>query len=313
MDLREMRYFVTVAEEGSISKAAGRLHISQPPLSVAIKKMEDNLGCELFSRNTRQMKLTDAGEFLLRRARILLTEADAMESDLRAVTAGAAGALHLGMISSSITPAFTRLLTEFHQQQPGVLLHISDADTYSLIEQVRKGMLEAAFVRTPYNAPDLDSMFLTDDTIAAAGDPMLFPVLNAGSVTLEQLSTEPLILYRRWRNIVSDAFVRNSLPFPLICLNDDARTTLSLASAGLGIAIAPKAICVEYDTSIRTASIVGLNENTQIHLVYQRTSHLPVILSRFIEFLEPERGTGDRIPCAHCDAADLSTSARANG
>lgn len=248
MDLKQLTYFVTVAGEGTISAAARKLHMTQPPLSTQLKLLEDEAGCQLFERGPRSVRLTDAGKIMYERAVTLLQMSALLQEELQEYRRGGRGTLRLGVVSSVSGTLFCRWFKDFHQSHSDIRFELSEADTYQLLENLRDGLIELAIVRTPFPSGDFLSFPLKKEAIVAAGHARYFPTQlssapeedSVRTVSLKILSRMPLILYRRWEAVLSAAFHKKNLPFEPFCKNDDARTTAFLADAGAGVGILPE-------------------------------------------------------------------------
>src|SRR4051794_16528040 len=146
--LRHLRYFVTVAEERHFGRAAARLHMAQPPLSQQIRRLEADLGIELFSRTTRRVDLTEAGAAYLERARTILTSVDTAADEARRVAAGVVGHLAIGCVGSatySLLPALSRRLAE---ELPGVDFSFrGEMLVADQVDALRTGSIDIALLR----------------------------------------------------------------------------------------------------------------------------------------------------------------------
>jgi DNA-binding transcriptional LysR family regulator len=172
MDLRLLRYFVAVAEERHFGRAAARLHMSQPPLSRAIRQLEADLGAVLLHRSATGVTLTAAGALLYDEARTLLAQAD--QARARVAAAGAA-VLTVGTIADSAEEAGTRLAAAFRQQNPGVDVRIREADFTDPTAGVRAGLADVAVTRTPFDRTGITTLVLRSDPLAVvlrADDPL---------------------------------------------------------------------------------------------------------------------------------------------
>lgn len=258
MDLRQLRYFAAVVEEGTISAAARKLNISQPPLSLQIRMLEDEYGLRLFERGARQITLTDAGRMFYRYATEILELQHAADTDMHDLRAGKRGSVRIGLVSSFYSGKMYKALKSFHKDYPQVQFQISEGNTYQLIEHLHKGRIELAVIRTPYQDKSLDQIVLEQDRIVAAGKPDLMRKLFPESasekspapaepddkrtgrgVHFSQLGRTPLILYRRWEKILKEGFEREKSDPDILCIADDARTAMQWADEGLGIALVP--------------------------------------------------------------------------
>lgn len=237
MDIRQLRYFVTIADEGGISAAARKLYMTQPPLSSQLSLLEKELGTPLFFRTYEGVRLTEAGKRLYRHAREMLRLSEIAEEDVRAVTQGKSGILRVGMVSSVVGSYGVGWLSGFCRRFPDVTVQIGEANTYDLVEQIRKNLLRCAVVRTPFRNFGLAATPLMTEKLIA-----VLPTASDGCDcphTLRELSARPLIVYRRWEQILRQAFEMRGLSMNIRCLCDDAKTAVSLAEEGLGICIVP--------------------------------------------------------------------------
>ncbi len=239
MTLEQLRYFAAAVEEGTISGAARRLHVSQPPVSLQIRNLEAECGVRLFERGARRLMLTEAGKLLYRHAEGILEMVETAGRDMRDVRAGRRGGLRLGVVSSGTCGEFIRGVERFRRARPEVRFQIRDGDTYALLDALEKRRIELAVVRTPFPPEGLDSVLLRTDGIVAAGRPELLPGPAGAAVSLRELAELPLVVYRRWERILREAFEAEALRPDFFCVNDDARTSLQWASAGLGVALVP--------------------------------------------------------------------------
>jgi len=173
MELRTLRYFVAVAEERHFGRAATRLHMSQPPLSRAIKQLESNMGAALLQRSTAGVMLTPAGAELLGQARTLLDQADQVRARV-AVAAGAA-TITVGILGDSAERSATLLAATYRRQHPGVEVRIRETDLTDPTFGLRAGLVDVALTRGPFNETGLTVQTLRTDPVGAvlrADDPL---------------------------------------------------------------------------------------------------------------------------------------------
>jgi DNA-binding transcriptional LysR family regulator len=185
MDLRTLRYFVAVAEELHFGRAAIRLHMSQPPLSRAIRLLEADLGTTLLNRSTAGVSLTPAGATLLIEARNLLEQSEQVRAR---VTASAS--LTVGILADSTDPGIIRLADTYRRQHPHVTIHIREADLTDPTCGLRSGLVDVAITRAPFDRAGLQVHELRADPLGAvlrADDP------HAGRehLTLVELADRP--------------------------------------------------------------------------------------------------------------------------
>lgn len=287
MEIRQMRYFETIVEEGTVTAAARRLNMTQPPLTAQLHALEAELGCRLFEREGRRLRLTEAGRIFSRRARTILGLCDAAGSDMADYRMGTVGTLRLGAVSSVRTTAFIRWLSCFAADHPLVRYDLSCANTYQLVEQLQAGGLDVAVVRTPFSAPGLKVFPLRRERMMAVGRETFFSDAPDGAVPISTLASKPLILYRRWEDVLRGRFEAAGCAMYIFCRNDDAQTTLALAESGLGIGILPASALPESAAGGLTVHAVDdAALTTEIAVVYREPRFLPQCARLFLGFLK---------------------------
>lgn len=242
MDIRQLIYFATIVEEGSISAAAKKLHLSQPPLSYQLKLLEEELHLQLLQRGARGVQLTEAGKVLYKRAQGILELTERTQKELQAMAGGFAGTLHIGTVSSSGASLLDWRIPAFHEQYPQIGFAIHEGNTFELMEMLESGLIELAIVRTPFHSDQLNCLYLSPEPMIAAGAASFFPAgMPSGQpISLELLGHAPVILYRRFEKILLSLCEQKGITPQVFCIADDARTTLMWAEAGLGVAVVPQ-------------------------------------------------------------------------
>lgn len=239
MDLRQLRYFKAIIEEGTITGAARKLHISQPPLSSQMHLLEKELGSTLFERGARQIVPTEAGSRLYRYALEMLELESAAREEISNLKTGHQGILHLGMVSSGGHEKLYGLLREFKSRYPHIQVKVHEGNSYELLERLRKGKLDVSLLRSPFSLYGLDLVPLEKTSMAVGLSGKAFPSFQPGSFLLKDLTGLPLILYRRWEKIIMEECEKEKFQPDVYCVADDARTCREWAEAGLGAALVP--------------------------------------------------------------------------
>lgn len=160
VELRHLRYFVAIAEEQSFSRAAERMWIAQPGLSTQIRRLEAELGVQLFERHTRGVRLTQAGEVFLERARVALAAADTAAATGRDLKAGVVGRVRLGVATEARRSMASSLMHRFSRERPGVELTVLEAYGGLLWRDLRDGRLDAVLAPTGHASADLNTCYL---------------------------------------------------------------------------------------------------------------------------------------------------------
>ena len=192
-ELRLIRYFVAVAEEGNVTRAAERLHMAQPPLSTAIRQLEEQLGVALLDRTSRQVRLTTAGEQLLEQGRELLSHADTVVGDVQSIERSPSGLLRCGLSPAGRFDLVPELLERWSAAAPGVMLHTSEDTTGALLRDIRQGRLDLAVVFCPPALAGLASLTLRDEpAVLHVRDD--HPLAKRRKVALDELAGETLLV-----------------------------------------------------------------------------------------------------------------------
>ncbi|MDD5935517.1 MAG: LysR family transcriptional regulator [Clostridiales bacterium] len=286
MELKQLKYFVTVVQEGNISKAAEKLSISQPPFSTKLKELEIELGVVLFERGVRKIEMTEAGTMFYQRALSILELTELAQQELADYKEGKLGTLRIGMISSVSTSLANEWIPEFHKTYPDIHLDLFEGNTYEQIEKLKNNLIELAVVRTPFNAESLECTTLRKENMVALGDSSFFSGITSDTITLNDIQKQPLIIYRRWEKILSDAFYQYGCEPNIFCRSDDARTTISMADACLGISIVPEsALALSRNQRLMKKVISQNNLQSSICVLRNPNSYLSTLAELFYQFL----------------------------
>lgn len=241
MDLRDMRYFLAVAEEGHMGRAANRLHLSQPPLTRHIQALEEKLGVPLFLRTPKGMALTEAGLTLLQEVPNLLELAQQAAERTRLAGQGWIGRLDVGLFGSGVLDVIPRILAQFHQARPDVKIVLHNLTKDAQLQALRERRITVGFNRLVPAAPDISTMTVLRESLMVAL-PAAHPLSVLPSLRIRDLANAPLILYpnvpmRGLAQEVSDAFHAEGVPLRVEQEVEDVLTAVALVSAGFGMAV----------------------------------------------------------------------------
>jgi LysR family transcriptional regulator, benzoate and cis,cis-muconate-responsive activator of ben and cat genes len=244
MELRHLRAFLAVAEELHFGRAAARLQMAQPPLSQQVRRLERELGVELFRRNRRHVELTHAGGALVPEARRTLAAAERAAAVVAAVAAGASGRVSLGFVGSLAHGVLPRLVRELRLQAPGVEIALREANTSQQIELLRLGLLDAGLVRPPIQAEGIEIEIVGREPLRAVL-PDDHRLAGARSIRLEALRDEPFVLFPRaigpglYDQILG--LCREAGFSPNVVYESGATATMvALVEAGIGVCVLPQ-------------------------------------------------------------------------
>ena len=194
MELRLLHYFVTLAEVLHFSRAAQKLSISQPPLSVAIKQLEENIGAQLFERTSKGVRLTPAGAHLLPRARQLLALSQQAAQETRDIGHGVRGHLRLGFVGSALYRGVPQALATFQQQHPLVRVDMLELNSADQLHGLQQAQLDMGLVHSVTLPDGLCSQLLMEEPFVACL-PQHHPLASAATLDITQLKNERLILF----------------------------------------------------------------------------------------------------------------------
>ncbi|GAB3615653.1 LysR substrate-binding domain-containing protein [Okibacterium endophyticum] len=247
MDLRQMEYFIALADERHFTRAAELARISQSGLSAAIRTLEDELGTRLFDRTTRSVEPTEAGYALLPFARAMLEQAagarDAVVKAGRAVT----GSLKIGAEQCLGFVDIASLLERFHRRHPLVETQFVQAGSHELMESTRKGALDIAFVATSKNLGTLPHATLGHESLVVLA-PLDHPLAARVSVDRGMLRERDFVDFSpSWavRTLNDEAFAAYGVRRRVRCAVNDVHTLLDLVTRGLGLAIVPRHVAAK--------------------------------------------------------------------
>ncbi len=279
MELRHLRYFVAVAEAGSVTRAAERLGIQQPPLSQQIAALEAEIGVSLFDRSARRLTLNDAGRLFLEGARRTLAEAQDAAEAVRRFDRGEQGRLTLGATSSALLhPLTPRLIAAHRARYPHMQVEVEEGENYALVLALQARHIDAAFLRIPVaRFPALESLPLAEEEVLTA-----VPAGHAlaqrrdGVLDLAELAEVPVVLYRRpdghgIHDALMASFARRGFTPRVV---DEVRrmlTALTLVAAGRGVAFVPASMQVLHPGLIAYLRAVGdALPRLPLNLAYRR-------------------------------------------
>lgn len=283
MNLKQLQYFLVIVEEGQITAAAKRLHIAQPPLSYQLKLLEEELGVQLMKRGSRGITLTPAGELLKKRAEQIFSLTTSTSRELELYKTGTVGTLSIGTISSSSSVIPDQSILSFATKYPNIQFDVHEGNTYEVIDMLDKGIIDVGIVRTPFKKTGLSIRYANAEPIVAVfpkgkgiGD-------DTDKVSLEALTGKPLIIYRRFSELIHQTFDERGISPDIRCQNDDARTTLNWTRAGFGIGIVPLSALSEVDKDNMDYKKIDIKElYTQMAVIWKTDRQHSEIAEEFI-------------------------------
>ena len=288
MELRHLRYFVAVAEEQNVTRAAARLHVSQPPLTRQIHDLEAELGVQLFARTGKSVRLTEAGRVFLAEARASLARVDQAVQAVQAVAAGASGLLHIGYAPSPTVGILPQMLRAFRQQAPAVRVTLHDHASPEMLAGLRAGRLHAALMMQPSKQAGKGVTFeklRTYPIIAAVPPGHSFS--RRKTVTVKEVIAEPLVGYAR--DIFPDyhEFLSRILGPPARKLRfaeecDSGMSLITALESGKGVSVTSSILAKTAGRRLRYIPIAPTPPPAVVGIAYDPRNLTP-LTRRFIE------------------------------
>jgi DNA-binding transcriptional LysR family regulator len=274
MELRQLEYFIAVAEEANFTRAAERVHISQSGVSAQIRQLEHELGATLINRSGRTSTLTTAGAAALVHARDALAGVDAVRKAVDEVTGLIRGRLTVGMITGcTITPLFDALAA-FHLTHPGVEINLYEDNSDRLIEGVRTGATDLALIGAAGAPPiGIDALPIISERLVAAV-PIDHPLASRRRVTLADLAAFPIVCLPEGTGIrtVFDQACENAGQHPDIALQASTPGAVAdLAIRGLGVAILSESMASNHNDQLRALAVDDIQTPAVLALIWTRT------------------------------------------
>jgi DNA-binding transcriptional LysR family regulator len=245
MELRQLGYFVAVAEERNFTRAAQRIPIAQPAISQQIRRLESELGERLFVRDRRGIRLTAAGDALLPHARAMLADAAHAREAMAALSGLLTGRLAFGFVLPLPDQRLPGLLGAFHRQYPGIELRLLENETDALLAALATGQLDAALIglgRYDRPPPEVESLLVAREPVVVAVHPQ-HALAEHGSIPLHALRAEPMIAFTsasKQRSTLEAACRAAGFAPRVVAETSDLGVVIELIQQQIGVAVLPK-------------------------------------------------------------------------
>jgi len=276
MELRHLRYFIAVAEEMNIHRAAERLHISQPPLSLTIKQLEEELEVKLFDRVGRHIEITRAGEFFLERAQAILGKVEKAKIEAKHIHEGKSGTIKLNFISSAVTGILQSIVSNQREHHPDLNLEIQQSTTSKIFDDLLNEEIDVGIIRLPMRLPDgVQAITLTNESwfVAINTD---HPLSKKERIDVSELAGEPMIFNPRWNAPIAydnmvEYFQERGVEPNIIQEATEQMTIAGLVASNIGIGVVPQCMAQIKVDGITHKKLVGTKGLTGFCLVKRET------------------------------------------
>ncbi|QHT60871.1 LysR family transcriptional regulator [Paenibacillus lycopersici] len=297
MDLKQLKYFLAIAQEKQITRAAKLLHMEQPPLSRQLMLMEEELGAKLFERGRKQLTLTAAGELLRSKAESLLAQLDETMLEVKELEEGVRGTLSIGAVVSCVS-ILPKPIQKLRAAYPQITFKITEGDHFLLGEMLEKRAIELVVSRLPFETGILPAKL---STLPLPSDPYVtvFPsawVTQSGkertSIAMHELAEYPLLTLKTDKTIrmheqVVNEFRRHGLEPNIICECSSVTVIMSLIAAGIGATVFPKSILSSFPYSeIAILPIKDAYFQSDIGILWLKDHLLSKRAQHFIDYFQ---------------------------
>lgn len=291
MELRQLRYFATVAAERSFTRAAERLNMAQPPLSRQIQQLEDEIGVQLIRRGIRPLELTEAGRFLFDQSQQLLAKVAEIKTGTRRIGDSRRRFFAIGFVGSTLYGPLPMAIRQFRDACPDVEIGLSELTTHQQLEELKSRRIDVGFGRLmTADDPAIRREILVEEPLVLAMG-RDHPWARKKAIWLRELAEQPFILYPgRPRPSFADQvlafFRRAELSPPIVQEANDIQTAIGLVAAGIGVTLVPASVVRLRGEDVAYVPMGDEDLRTPVIVSY-RADNRSDLLRRFIAFARP--------------------------
>lgn len=288
MDIRTLSYFVTIAEELNITKAAEKLCMSQPPLSSQLKALEEELDTTLFIRGKRHLQLTESGKLLYRHAKEILSLVNKTSEEIRAMGKGMRGKISIGLVEGSAPIIASSWIETFLSKYNHVEFLVVDGNSDELIAKLRSGLIDMAVITSPCDNTLLNSFKVGQEKMTAfmsKDNPLA--KLPGNTIELAELKDKPLIIPSReaMNRMITKWFKEIHAEPKVVCRMDNYLDVAALAGRNIGISIFPKTSYILNETLI-AKEIINPAREVEYLFVWLKNKPLSLLDEAFIDHVK---------------------------
>lgn len=292
MDIRELRYFMEVAQELNITKAAQNLNMAQPPLSRQIQILEKELGVELFDRSHKKLQLTEEGKLLRIRGRQILDLLEKTEEEVKELTKGVSGTIYIGTVEGRGPYLVSKWIAEFKKKYPQVYYEILNGGTDDVLDRLEKGILDVALIMEPFNNEMLDSVIVDRvPWVAMINNEHYLAKFPGDTIELYQLKDEPVILPSRKYRVreIKGWFEEAGIAVNMQAEMSSYLNARELVMQNVGIAIFPSTSGHERTNNwVTEKKIVNPKRMATYALVWDKRRKLSALGERFVKMVKED-------------------------
>ena len=288
MELRLLRTFKAVAEAGSFTHAASRIHLTQAAVSVHVRQLEEEVGTPLFLRVNKKLFLTEAGRTLLAHAETILRAHDEAKSDLAAMGGPSRGRMHIGVASTAVTVhPLPEILSEIKRRHPLIDLTVVGGTSEWIVERILASDMDAGLVSLPVQETDIATEMLRTDKLVAVLMPQ-HRLARSRVITAEELTAEPLILGEKGgntRRLIDLFFEKHNLHPNVVMELQRTEAIVKMVELGFGVTIQPqKSVSTDVARGrVRAVAVRDLNLKWEFGVAYLKSDYVAPALESFLK------------------------------
>src|SRR6266850_4969432 len=289
MEIRQLRAFISIAELGTFTAGAQRVHVTQAAISMQIRQLENELGAKLFIRAPRRVMLTEAGEQLLQRARQILRDHDAAIDEIAELAGAERGRLRIGSASAMVTTdVLPKLLKEVRKKHPGAEITVASGTSEALVQQILAGEVDLAFVSLPVEARGINTERLSEDQLVAIASPR-HKLAKQRTISAYTLAGEKLILGERGgntRRLIDQFFAQAGVTLKVAMELSRQAAIRRMVEEDMGVGIVPlQSVREEVETGVLVRWwIEGAEINWELGIARLSGGYESPITQTFIQF-----------------------------
>lgn len=296
MDIRQLRYFLAIAKEEQITRAAKTLNMEQPPLSRQLKLMEQELGVTLFERNGKQLKLTQAGIILQKKAENLIHQLNETITEIQEIDQGLRGTLAIGSVFSCVS-LLPEKIKQYSERYPDVIFKILEGDHFTLGEYLENRDIELVITRLPFESDYPPSKY---DSFRLPSDPFVAVIPHdwiesQPSIRMREIASLPLLALKSDRTVrLNEKIVNECRRFgfepKIVCECSSVAIIIALVVAGIGATILPKSVMSSFPISeIKMLDILDATFQSDVGIIWLRERYLSKSAQAFIETFQEDQ------------------------
>ncbi len=281
MELRQLRYFTVLAQELSFTRAARKLHVSQPPLSFQIGNLETELGARLFDRTSRSVELSQAGKAFLPHALAVLARVEEARSHVKLVASGLQGRVKLGLSGSHFLGPLPSFIQQYRAERPGVEIVLYEMRPADHLSALREGWLDISISRQPLSDGQLQSRLLWRDPVVAAL-PRSHRLASRKKLRLADLKNEDFVFLRQdssaFAQRLFEACVESGFAPRIVQQVVELPALVNLVAAGLGVALVPESVARLRDDAVASCRLSAGVPAGDVHALLRTDEPQPAVL-----------------------------------